>query len=76
MHSITSYSLTHTAILPFIAVCNLYNDVFGKQDNYRKKKLRKSHHYIESKNVDLIETENSKLIDREQGERGEMKWRS
>lgn len=41
-----------------------------------EKKLRKSHHYIESKNVDLIETENRELIAREQGERGEMKWRS
>lgn len=61
MCNIISYSLTNTAILPFIVVCNLYNDVFGKQDNYRKKR-RKSHHYTESKNVDLIETENRGLI--------------
>lgn len=37
-----------------------------------EKKLRQSHHFIESKNDDLIETENRGLIAQGQGERGEM----
>lgn len=72
MHNIISYNHTNTEILPFIVICNFDNDVLGIQ----KEKLRRSHHYMEYKNVDLFETENRELIIRGQGEEGEGEWRN